>query len=306
MSSKKLLIHFATFHLRQTRRMLLWGPGRVRLAACVAMLATVTGFGIEAVAQNSAGETIKSSGLRSSPQHNDVIVVGFLGGFVHRDDPYHPEVRLIQELREEYPTGAHFGLFENRNLDEAYRFIMGASSPGNSSARSSDSARLTRILLFGHSWGASAVVRLARKLDRAGIPVALTIQVDSVTKPFTNDSLIPPNVAAAANFFQTHGLIHGRSSITAADPEHTRIVGNFEREYQTEPRACRNFSWYSRLLAKSHIEIECDPNLWTEIKALLEHYLSSEMPASRLDARFGELGPMDGLLPRNNLEGRNR
>jgi len=60
---------------------------------------------------------------------------------------------------------------------------------------SENKARHARILLFGHSWGASAVVRLARKLDRAGIPVALTIQVDSVAKPFSNDVIIPSNVS---------------------------------------------------------------------------------------------------------------
>jgi pimeloyl-ACP methyl ester carboxylesterase len=39
-----------------------------------------------------------------------------------------------------------------------------------------------RVILFGHSWGTSAVVYLARELEQDRVPVALTIQVDSVRK----------------------------------------------------------------------------------------------------------------------------
>jgi hypothetical protein len=94
-----------------------------------------------------------------------------------------------------------------------------------------------------------------------------------VAKPFSHDGVIPPNVAEAVNFYQTHGFIHGRSTITAADPTHTRILGNFRREYTTEPAPCRNFPWYSRLFTRGHIEIECDPRLWLEVEALLRRHL---------------------------------
>jgi len=103
-------------------------------------------------------------------------------------------------------------------------------------------------VLFGHSWGASAVVALSRKLERKGIRVMLTIQVDSVAKPFQNDREIPANVLEAANFYQTRGMIHGRSRIISADPSRTTILGNFRWEYKEEPADCRDFSWYSRFL----------------------------------------------------------
>jgi hypothetical protein len=123
------------------------------------------------------------------------------------------------------------------------------------------------------------VVRLARKLDRAGIPVELTIQADRVAKPFSNDAVIPANVSKAVNFYQTHGLVRGRSKVVPSDSEHTRIIGNFRREYGTEPAARRTFSWYSRVFTKSHIEIECDPHLWLKIRALIERYLPKETVA---------------------------
>jgi hypothetical protein len=196
--------------------------------------------------------------LASTPLQNHVIVVGFVGGFVHRDEPHHPEVGL------------------NSNVNEAYQTILRESNILDGGPFSEIKARRPKILLFGHSWGASAVVRLARKLDHVGIPVALTIQVDSVAKPFTNDAIIPSNVSEAANFYQVHGLIHGRSRITAANVKRTRIIGNFRRDYETEPAACLYFPWYSQLFTKGHIEIECDPNLWSEIRVLLEHYIPTD------------------------------
>jgi len=254
-------------------------------------------------AQHSIPLATKVSALVSSSQCH-VIVIGLLGGFVHRDDLQHPEVRLIRELRQEHPTGTYFALFENGHTDEAYRSIVREVNVNDGNRVSGSAPNNARIILFGHSWGASAVVRLARKLDRAGIPVALTIQVDSVAKPFSNDAVIPANVSEAVNFYQTHGLVRGRSEIVAANSERTRIIGNFRRDYRTEPAACRTFSWYSRVFTKSHIEIECDPDLWLQIKALLERYLPTETMAPRplqefepcapsLDTEVGEIGRIE-------------
>jgi pimeloyl-ACP methyl ester carboxylesterase len=219
--------------------------------------------------------SLKQSSVLLAAGESKAIVIGFLGGFVRRDDAHHPEVQLMRALHREYPTGVYFALFENGKVDEAHRAILQQLNVDNSSPPVRD-RRPVRIILFGHSWGAAAVVRLSRKLDRDGIPVALTIQVDSVAKPFSNDRLIPANVLEAANFYQTHGLIHGRSSITAADPTHTRIIGNFRREYKTEPEPCRTFPWYSRFFTRGHIEIECDPKLWFEVETLLRRCLSVE------------------------------
>ena len=36
------------------------------------------------------------------------------------------------------------------------------------------------IVIYGHGWGASETVSLARRLGQKGIPVLLTIQVDSL------------------------------------------------------------------------------------------------------------------------------
>jgi len=49
---------------------------------------------------------------------------------------------------------------------------------------------------------------MARLLEKDGIPVLLTVQVDSVSKG-QDDKLISANVAQAINFYQIDGLLHG-------------------------------------------------------------------------------------------------
>ena len=226
-----------------------------------------------AAGNHSRASSESSAVLPSSQTNPPNIVVGFLGGFVHHDEPHHPEVQLIKDLRQEYPKEIYFGLFENHKVDVAYNTILKLLGTKEDDALSEDKKRRARIILFGHSWGASAVVSLSRKLERAGIPVTLTIQIDSVAKLFQNDWLIPANVLEAVNFYQTHGLIHGRRRIMPTDPAHTTILGNFLWEYKGEPAECYGFSWRGRLLGKGHTQIECDHNVWLQVKALLYRHL---------------------------------
>jgi hypothetical protein len=203
------------------------------------------------------------------------LVVGFVGGFVHNDDPRHAEVQVAQQIQTTYGNGVHVQIFENRRTANAHRFILDWLNRGENTKLSGEEKRNPRVILFGHSWGASAVVSLARELDRDGIPVALTIQVDSVTKNGEDDSLIPANVAAAVNFYQTGGILHGRSKIRAADSSRTMILGNFRLTYEKEPPECRAYPWYDRLLFKGHTAIECDPRVWSQIEELIRMRLPS-------------------------------
>jgi hypothetical protein len=49
----------------------------------------------------------------------------------------------------------------------------------------------SRIVIYGHSWGASETVTLSRELAIDGIPVLLTIQVDSGPKRGRNEGAGP-------------------------------------------------------------------------------------------------------------------
>jgi hypothetical protein len=242
-----------------------------------AAIALMYAFLVALPGNAASGGPDHSSGSSSvQPSHqagSEVIVIGFLGGFVPHDEPHHPEVQVIRGLRQEYLNDAYFDLFENRKVGEAYKAILKRLGASGGAASPADHKRPACIVLFGHSWGASAVVALSRKLERANIRVALTIQIDSVEKPFQNDWLIPPNVVQAVNYYQTHGLIHGRRRILAADPAHTTILGNFLWQYKGDPAECHGFSWRGRLLSRGHTQIECDSDMWLQVETLVRDHL---------------------------------
>ena len=145
------------------------------------------------------------------------IVVGFVGGFVRHDRPHHGPVELGQRIQHDAPTGTYVQVFENRHRKNAYKAVVQLLDRDHDGVLSDEEKSRSRIILFGHSWGAAAAVLLARDLRRDHIPVLLTVQVDSVAKPWQNDSVIPDNVSEAVNFYQPNGLVHGRKQIIAPD-----------------------------------------------------------------------------------------
>jgi hypothetical protein len=202
-----------------------------------------------------------------------IIVIGFVGGFVRHDDLVHSGVQLAARLRQDYPSGVYVNTFENHQGDQAHRQVLRLLDTNHDGALSSDEKRDARVVIYGHSWGASETVALANQLNRDGVPVLLTIQVDSVAKSGEDDSLIPANVAQAVNFYQSDGLVHGRPAIRAADPERTRILGNFRQDYAAKPIRCDAYPRWDRIFMKSHIEIECDPRVWKQVESLIRSKL---------------------------------
>jgi hypothetical protein len=210
------------------------------------------------------------------------IVIGFVGGFVSHDNPHHGPVQLAERVREALPAGTYVRVFENRHRKQAYSAVLHLLDSNQDGALSSEEKSRARIVLFGQSWGASAVVLLARDLRRMGVPVLLTVQVDSVAKLWQNDSVIPDNVAEAINFYQTHGLVHGRRRIVAANSSKTEILGNYLVDYRKNPVSCPDASWADRFFTPSHMQSECDPRLWSEIEGMVrQHLLSQDSSATR-------------------------
>ncbi|MGB6773430.1 MAG: hypothetical protein WBE45_03580 [Terriglobales bacterium] len=201
------------------------------------------------------------------------IVIGFVGGFVKHDDMVHSAVQVAAHLRRYHPLGVHVEVFENRRREEAHAEIVRLLDTDRNGTLSAEEKKNARIVLYGHSWGASEVVTLARELGSEGIPVLLTVQVDSVPKPGENDKVIPANVAEAANFYQLNGLLHGEPEIRAADPKRTHILGNFRFDYKANPIDCKQYPWYDRLFMKAHTQIECDPKVWTQVESLIHSRL---------------------------------
>lgn len=197
------------------------------------------------------------------------IVIGFMGGRVQPDNLIHRDALLIDQLRKQFGNRAVVKAYANRDGDVAHAAILHILDLNGDGTVSPDEAQHARIVIFGHSWGASEAVTLARALSRDGIPVMLTVQVDSVRKPGEQDDVIPPNVRQAVNVFQRAGLVHGTPVIRAENPQATTILGNFQVSYATRHISCTQFPWYDRMLMRSHIEIESDPLIWQWIEALI-------------------------------------
>jgi hypothetical protein len=244
-----------------------------RIQACFLLFSSVCAFG-----QNGPAATATSS---ANSTKAPIIIVGFVGGFVRHDDLVHSGVQLAARLRKDYPTGVHVEVFENRRREKAHKEILNLLDTNHDAALSMEEKQDARIIIYGMSWGGSETVTLARELEREGIPVLLTIQVDSIAKVRQNDAVIPSNVSEAVNFFQPNGTLHGQPKIRAADERRTRILGNFRFEYESKPIRCDKYPWYDRVFAKSHTEIECDPVVWNQVETLIRSKLPPVKPATR-------------------------
>lgn len=202
--------------------------------------------------------------------HSVAIVIGFVGGFVKNNDHAHQEVQFAAKLRRSYSGGVHAEVFGNHQRAKAFRHLLLLLDTDQNGTLTAAEKQKARIIIYGHSWGATETLALARELQQEGIPVRLTIQIDSIAKPGQDASSIPSNVADAVNFYQSHGLLHGVPEIRAVDPTRTEILGNFHMTYKDYAVNCEGFSWHARIFTKPHIEIENDPRVWAKIAALVD------------------------------------
>jgi hypothetical protein len=227
-------------------------------------------------AASAGGLDAEPSSVSSSVRGGDdsrPIVIGFLGGYVRHDDSVHTTVQVAKSLRDAYPNAIHVATFENRRTDDAHNLIVSLLGAKSASALTEQQKRSAHIILYGHSWGACAVISLARQLKTEGIPVVLTVQVDSVSKAGRDDQTIPDNVRYAANFYQDKGFVRGQPKIIAADTSRTTILGNYYYDYSSNPIACPEYPWYTRFFMRSHIEIECDQKVWQRVENLIREKL---------------------------------
>jgi hypothetical protein len=208
-------------------------------------------------------------GLTAAATPGQLIVIGFMGGNVHAGNLIHREALVAKELQQTYPERLHAAVFANHDWQKALHTVLQLLDASGRGQPSETEKRAARIVIYGHSWGASETVTLARRLNELHVPVLLTIQVDSVEKSNEDDGSIPPNVHQAVNFYQTEGLLHGRSLIAAMDPKQTTILGNYQSSYRKHPVACADFPWFARMFMKPHIEIENDPTVWSKVETLI-------------------------------------
>ena len=190
------------------------------------------------------------------------IAIGFLGGFEHWNDEHRGVRQVALRLRS---MGYQAETFGNHRRKAAYRFLLRALDTNHDGHLDDAEKQQARVAIYGHSLGGNATVWLARRLERLGVPVMLTVQVDSVG---LHDGRIPANVHEALNYYQHEWLtFQGQDNIVAADPAKTTIIGSYRFYYPPFlPSVGRPETWVRRHLGGGHARMEADPVLWIGVQ----------------------------------------
>jgi len=196
-----------------------------------------------------------------------ILIIGFMGGRDSWNDTRVGVGRLAKRLRDMDLPGVQVATIENTRRRTALELVRRALDRKRDGKLDKHERESARLILYGQSFGGAAVVKFARELQRLGIPVMLTVQVDSVGR---NDAVIPSNVAVAANFFQRDGIfIHGRAPIRAEDPGKTEIVGNFQFSYRDRAISISGVPWYKKAFRVAHTRMDHDPAMWNKVEELI-------------------------------------
>jgi len=135
---------------------------------------------------------------------NQVLILGLLGGREPWDNPHRNVRKLALKLRAQYPDKVQVETLENTKRRLALELIRRAFDRNGDGSLDAQERAGVRLIIYGQSFGGAAVVKLARQLKELGVPVLLTVQVDSVGR---GDGTIPANVTRAANLFQRNGRL---------------------------------------------------------------------------------------------------
>ena len=198
------------------------------------------------------------------------LVIGFLGGYEPWNDEHRSIRQLTLKLRKR--PGVYAESIANHNRSVALKLIRRVLDTNRNGRLDPEERARARVILYGQSWGGAAAIATAEDLDKLGVPVLLTVQVDSVG---IHDQTIPSNVLAAVNYYQHDPLtIQGRQQIRAADPARTRILGNFAASYTQRSIDESNASWARRTFGGSHAKMELDPAIWSQVERYIVDAIS--------------------------------
>lgn len=204
---------------------------------------------------------------------NRAIAVGYLGGWERAHDDHRAVRQLALRLRDTTPIDIE--TFSNHDQRQALRYLKQRLDQDHNGKLDDSERAGAVVILYGQSMGGAAVVKTARTLKKWGVPVRLTVQVDSVG---ARDHRIPSNVGNAANFFQQGWMtVRGERQIVADDPARTRIVANEEMYYPLLlPPLRQPESWMRRRLGGGHARMEADPIVWARVELLIRRALISK------------------------------
>ncbi|HKS41410.1 MAG TPA: hypothetical protein VJX74_12425 [Blastocatellia bacterium] len=156
---------------------------------------------------------------------NKVIIIGFVGGLRSPEDINQGVVQIRNRLRDVNCTNLQVSTFSHFHWRKTYTNIFQAIDLDRNSTLSDEELRQApRLIIIGHSLGGWAVIKLARRLEKASIPIELTVQLDSVG---IGDEVVPGNVKFAINYYQRNQWpIRGEKRIRAENVSSTNIINN--------------------------------------------------------------------------------
>ena len=200
-------------------------------------------------------------------KEGDFLIIGFMGGRESWNSHRRGVRKLALKLRAANLPGVHVETVENNKRRLAVELIRNAFDNDRDGRLGERERGAARVIVYGQSLGGAAVVKLARQLKEMGVPVLLTVQVDSVGR---GDKLIPSNVTRAANLFQRDGLlIKGERDIRPEDPGKTAIIGNFKFDYGGKKIDLSEVSWPERLFQIAHSKMDHDPEVWGLVERII-------------------------------------
>jgi len=153
-----------------------------------------------------------------------ILYLGVVGGTETSGNPYSGVVQIRKILQGPAYSDVCVRSVTPYFWRSGLHWILGhfPSHPGKLTPE--ESAASPKVILVGHSLGGWGVLSVARNLNHKGIPVALSVQIDSVG---ITDRTVPPNVKAAVNFHADDALFLLTTKTThAEDSTQTKLVQN--------------------------------------------------------------------------------
>src|SRR5436853_2890073 len=154
-----------------------------------------------------------------------IIVIGFVGGLRSPEDTNQGVVQIRDRLRNIHCADLQVTTYSHFHWGSAYQNIVQAIDSDHDGSLSAEELRQApKLIIFGHSLGGWAVIKLARRLEKAHIPIELTVQLDTVG---IGDAVVPDNVKFAMNFYQrSQWPVRGEKRIRAENVGSTNIIDN--------------------------------------------------------------------------------
>ncbi len=213
------------------------------------------------------GQRYNTFTTRTPLSQNEILILGFMGGREPWNNDERGVRKLALKLRSMNLPDVHVETVENKKRSLAIELITNAFDRNHDGKLDQQECASARLILYGQSFGGAAVVKLARQLKKIGMPVLLTVQVDSIGR---DDAIIPSNVASAVNLFQRNGwFIRGEPEIRAEEPTKTTIIGNFKYDYSHKKIDISKVSWMKKSFRIAHTRMEHDADAWEKVEELI-------------------------------------